>query len=50
MNKTFLFENMPTISTTLIANVDDADNEEKYPQSEVARGKATPGQPMAFFC
>ena len=50
MNKVFLFENMPTITEHLVANVEAADNSEKWPNSQQAREKATPGQPNAYFC
>lgn len=33
MNKNFLFENMPTITSHFVANVDAADNGEKWPNS-----------------
>ena len=48
-NKTFLYENMPTITTTLVVNVDESDLDEKYVNSKNARDKATPGNPNAFF-
>lgn len=48
-NKTFLYENMPTITSTLVVNVDEADLDEKYVNSKNARDKATPGNPNAFF-
>lgn len=49
MNKTFLYENMPTITQTVTVHVDEADLDAKYPNSQNARDKATPLAPNAFF-
>lgn len=49
MNKTFLYENMPTISQTVTVHVDEADLDAKFANSQNARDKATPLAPNAFF-
>jgi hypothetical protein len=49
-NKVFLYENMPTITQTLVFNVEDAAATEQFPNAAQAKEKATPGAPIAFFC
>lgn len=48
--QTYLFENMPTITTIKVYNVEDAAGDAEFPNAKQSKEKATPGQPVAYFC
>lgn len=47
--RAFLFENMPTITSTTVFNAADPEMEAKFPNSALDRSKAVPGQPTAHY-